>query len=129
MGLSKTEILSASDQKTLLIEVPEWDGDVFVRTLSGAERDALDVTWRGIANGERAATLNFRARFAVLVLSNEAGDRLFTDADADALGKKSGVVLDRVLTEGFEFNGMGKDDIKELEGNSEAVPSGGSGSE
>jgi len=39
MALSKDQILSARDFKTKEVPVPEWGGDILVRSLDGAGRD------------------------------------------------------------------------------------------
>ncbi len=38
-ALTGEEILGADDLPTEVVPVPEWDGTVIVRTLTGAERD------------------------------------------------------------------------------------------
>jgi hypothetical protein len=112
--LNRDAILSA-DESCLLecIEVPEWGGDVYIRVMSGAERDALEAEM----TGEKKNLANFRARFAVKVLADETGKRLFSDKDAEALGRKSGLALDRVLKDGLKINGFDKAEIDTLEKN------------
>src|ERR1051325_9966155 len=100
MGL-RDMILKAEDLPRLPCPTPEWpgtDGQVFIRTLSGAERDAfeqasVDIRRKG---GPRAKLLNIRARFAALVCVDAEGNRVFQDQDARDLGRKSSKVLDRI---------------------------------
>ena len=40
--LNKAAILAAEDLKTETVAVPEWGGEVRVRTLTGTERDAFE---------------------------------------------------------------------------------------
>lgn len=114
--LTRDLILAASDLPTEEVQAPEWGGSVFVRTMSGTERDAFE---QSVIDGKANATSldNVRARLAVKVICDAAGTRLFTDADADALGAKSGKVLDRVFEVAQRLNGIGADAVKSAEGN------------
>lgn len=103
------------------VEVPALGGHVYVRALSGAERDAMD------SERNRGGIVAFRAWYAVRVICNEAGERLFTDADAAALAQKPAHLLDPAIKAALRLNGQGTDADEELEGNSNG-PSGASGS-
>ncbi len=140
--LTKDQILSASDLPTEEVQVPEWGGSVFVRTMNGTERDAFEqdiIAARardaeqneasdGVPNAAKSNSelVNIRARLAVKTVVDAQGNRLFTDNDAAALGKKSGKALDRIFDVAQRLSGIGEKDVKELEGNSNAVPSGAS---
>jgi len=118
--LDKLTILGAPDAQTQLVEVPEWGGSVFVRSLMGTERDTFENV---IAReGVDEAADNFRARLSALCMSDESGERLFSDDDATALGKKSAKALSRVFDVAMELNGMGKEQLDTAEKNSEANP-------
>lgn len=106
-ALDKNAILSADDLPRESVSVPEWGGEVYVRSLMAYEKDKFDRDQqRRNENGDSLDGL--RARFAALVIVDEKGDRLFTDAgDITALGKKSGTALDRVLKAAFRLNGVG----------------------
>lgn len=99
MTLSKAAILAAKDTKiSTPVPVPEWGGDVCVKTLSGTERDAFEEAYS--ENKMKA----FRCRFLVLTLCDEAGERLFSDADVQTLGGKSSVVINRLFDKAWEHN-------------------------
>jgi hypothetical protein len=124
MSLNKDSILAAADLPTEKVPVPEWGGDVYVRTMSGTERDHFEQT---IADGKKATTLtHVRARLAVKTLCDQSGNRLFGDEDADALGKKSGKVLDRLFDAAQRLNGIGDKEAENLLGNSAAGQTGNS---
>lgn len=113
--LSRADILGASDRPTEVVPCPEWGGDVIVRTMSGAERDAYEgecLTIRGKSVEINRA--NARGRLLVRCLVDEAGDPLFKRADADELGAKSGAVLDRLFAVAQRLNGVTKADVDEL---------------
>lgn len=127
MALTKDEILNSDDRKVEEIAVPEWGGKVYIRTLKGKERDNYEASL-SVVNGKVMNAGNFRARFAVLVLCDEDGKRLFTDSQAMALGDKSAKPIDRIWDAGRKFNSMDDEDIGVLEGNSDSGQSDDSGS-
>lgn len=114
--LSKDLILSADDLKKEEIDVPEWGGKVCIRTMRGEERDSFE---QSIFDGQgtvKDKLDNVRARLLVLVLVDEAGNRLFTDQDIPALGKKSAGVLDRLFEVAKRLNRISRKDVEELAG-------------
>lgn len=129
MAATREEILAAQDRTTATMrKVPTegWgDGFVWVRMLSGKERDKYED---GIRVDGKADLTNCRARFAVLVVCDAQGKRLFTDEDADALGEHCCLHLDRIFEIGGSLNGLYKRDLEELIKNLESGPSDDSGS-
>ena len=125
--LNAETILKADDSgKPEKVDVPEWGGFVYVRVMSGVERDRWELL---ITKGmDKASTANIRASLASFVCCDESGKRLFTDNQASNLGIKSSVALDRIFEVAQRVNCLKDEDIKELEGNLHAVPSGNSGS-
>lgn len=116
MLLSREQIIEADDRKTEDVAVPEWGGTVRVRALSGAERDAYEagiVQLRG--DGSKSVNLkNLRGRLVSLSCVDEAGNRIFTDEDAIALGDKSAAALERVFDAARKLSGLTEDDVEEL---------------
>ncbi len=119
----KSLILAADDLPRESVVVPEWGGAaLFVRTLTGTERDAFETRLAVARQKPGAAPADFRAALLVLALCDEAGKRLFDDADVRALGKKSSKVLDRLVGIAMRLSGIGKKAQEEAEGNCEATP-------
>lgn len=118
--LRRDAILSVADLPRERVEVPEWGGAVFVRTLTGKERDAFEkslVTGKG---KQMQLTLsNVRGRLAVQAIVDEEGQRIFSDADADALGDKSALALERIFEVAMRLAGLKEEDVDELMGESE----------
>lgn len=113
MSLTREQILAAVDRKIEPIEVPEWGGTVYVRSLSGSERDALE--WQVKQAAESGALgQNARARFAASFICDESGSPLFTENDIEALGAKSGAALDRVWNAGNLLNKFSDDNVEKL---------------
>lgn len=115
MTLSKESILKSDDLPREQVEVPEWGGSVYVRTLTGTERDSFEQSMQGKKN--KIDLENVRARFAVLTICDEAGARLFNATDAEKLGSKSAAALDRVFAVAQRLNGFTQSDAEDLAGN------------
>lgn len=120
MALNKAAILSAGDVTLNKVNVPEWGGDVYIKTISGLDRDRFEEGY------SEQKMKNFRARFLVLTLCDEKGDRLFTDAEVDELGKKSSIVLNRLFEKAWGMNAFTNESVDALGNDSTVVPSDGS---
>lgn len=116
MALSKSQIVEVDDIEIHKVGVPEWGGDVYVKTINAAQRDHFESS---INDGETKDLVNMRARLVVLCLCDESGGLLFDDpaAGAVSLGQKSADVVDRLFDVARKLNGMTTEDVKELEGN------------
>lgn len=121
MALSKAKILAAKDVKLSdPVPVPEWGGDVYIKTLSGTERDAFEDAY------SENRMKQFRVRFLALTLADEAGERLFADADVEALGKKNSVVINRLFDIAWKHNALSNDAVESLGNDSPTAQSEGS---
>ena len=117
---TKSQILEADDRPVEKVQTPEWGDDAFVlvRSISAAERDKFEqsiIEERG--KSTRTNLENIRARFAAMCVVDEEGARVFSDAEASALGNKSAAVLDRIFGTAQRLNGMSAEDVDELAGN------------
>lgn len=101
--LNKAAILAADDLPRESVTVPEWGGEVLVRTMTGTERDAFETS---LLEKDRRME-NMRARLVSLTLCDETGERMFSDDEVTALGKKSAMALDRVFAVAQRLNGIG----------------------
>ena len=105
--LSKDAILAADDLPRETVNVPEWGGEVLVRTMSGTDRYAFEASLL-----EKDGRMeNVRARLVALTLCDSQGDRLFDDSEIAALGRKSARALDRVFSVAQRLNGIGVDQV------------------
>lgn len=98
--------------------VPVW-GEIYIRRLSAAEAERIAKVLRE----NDGSPANWQARFAVLVVSDENGNRIFTDADATELGNDPSLsfVLPAICEAGDKFNDR---DVAEAKKNSEPTPTG-----
>lgn len=129
--LTKAEILAAQDLTTEVVPVPEWGGDVLVRSLTGAARDQYEADFLLIDTSKGKPTYdmdleNARARLVALSVVDESGKLIFDDDDVIDLGKKSAAALDRVYAASKRISGLSDDDVEELRKNSKRGRPGGS---
>jgi hypothetical protein len=107
--LTKDSILAAVDLKRETVPVPEWGGDVVVQELCGTDRDAFETSlFKGEGEARVFVTENMRARLVVRCLVDGEGKRLFSDADAAALGAKNAAVIDRLYDVAQRLSGLGQ---------------------
>ncbi len=94
--------------------VPELGGGIWVRGMSGIERDKFEEHYRRKAKGGKTDLRNFRAQLAVKVIVDVHGQRLLNDSDADIFGKLPSGVLDRIIAKHTELSGQGEEELEEL---------------
>ena len=113
--LTRDQILRAPDIQEETVAVPEWGGNVLVRGMTGAERDAFEasvITGRG---ANRQVNLqNIRAKLVARSVVDEAGAQIFTEADIEALGGKSALALERLFDVASRLSGIGAVELEEL---------------
>ena len=113
--LSRDEILKAQDIKTEEVQVPEWGGSILVRGLTGIERDRFEESILQGHGKNRTVTLdNIRAKLIARSVVDEQGNRIFSDADIEGLGKKSGATLSRVFEVCQRLSGLNEGALEEL---------------
>jgi hypothetical protein len=115
--LDRSAILGADDQVIERVPVPEWGGFVYLRNLTGAERDryeadSLRYNKKGAPAG--ANLENARARLLVLAICDEAGTAILSPADLEALSKKNAKPIDRLFDRACELSGIGEQELAEL---------------
>lgn len=125
--LTKAQILAADDLAKEVVAVAEWGGDVIVRTLTAAARDAFEASMvtRDAAGKLVSDTNNMRAKLVALSLVDEGGALLFTVNEVEALAAKSAAPMKRLFDVAERLSGLAPAAVEEAAKNSEAVPSGG----
>jgi len=114
--LDRETILEADDLNRRRVQVPEWSGEVLVRALTAAERDAFEADC--LQDDQSTVDLaNVRAKLVARTVVDEEGDRVFRDSDVDALGRKSGAAVNRIWRVASELSGITEEDAEELAGN------------
>lgn len=105
------------------VDVPELEGDVYVRVLNGLERDQFEAGFISESGDQlpKAERLrNFRGRLVTLCACDGGGNRIFSDAHAEQVGRMPAPILDRIYEVAARINRLSNDDVKELVGNSDA---------
>ncbi len=134
--LTADDILQADDLPRERLELPEWGGHLYIRTMTGVERDAWEasmvrtrprrVNGRNIEETETDLR-NARAKLVSRVACDDKGEAIFSSHQVDVLGKKSASALDRCFDIAKRLNHLTNDDVEELVKNSEGGQSGSSG--
>ena len=139
-ALNREQIKKADDIEKKKVECPEWGGPVWIRGLTGKQRDKWESEFIESSSGMIEAELedgkkqrmnpeNARARLVVKCAVDEQGNRIFEDSDVEWLGEKSAKALDRCYEKARELSGISEDDIEEAEkalGNGQRESSGSS---
>lgn len=120
MTLTREAILAHVERRREVQKVTSPDlGDVLVRKLTCKEIDAFEAGLERVGkDGTRTPnTRNFRGRLAALVLSDERGERLFTDDDAEALGDLPATALAPVILAAKRLSGLSEGAVEDAKGN------------
>ena len=115
--LTREEILAVPTAKADPVEVPGWGGFVWVKGLSGKERDSFELSMIQTRGKNRVANLdNMRARLLsrCIVDAEVDGKRLFQPDDIGPLGDKSGEDLQRCYIVAQQKSGLSPADVEEL---------------
>lgn len=125
----RAAILASDDLPREPIDVP-WslgDGKAYVRGLTAAEKDRWVA--RTMPDGEFTWTNNMTAELVVATLVDEDGERIFSDDDAEAVGRKGAATLTRIFGVAMRLSGLSEEGAAEIdadfsEAQSERSPSG-----
>ncbi|WP_087686809.1 hypothetical protein [Pandoraea sp. PE-S2R-1] len=123
--LSKDQILAANDRKTVDVPVPEWGGVIRLAVMTGAERDSFHASREGRGTGIG----DFEAALLAATIVGADGNQVFSIDDIESLRGKNKDVLDHLAGEAATLNGIGQKAQENAEKNSDAAPSGASGSD
>lgn len=113
--LTREQILAAQDKPTISANVKEWGGEVFIKTMTGSERDRWEsewIEWRK-TNGSSC----FQAFLLVNVVVDSAGNPLFTKDDVKTLNDKSSKVISALYRKAAMANGIGSESDENAEKN------------
>lgn len=127
MGLTRHDVMVALEKRKVRIEevsLPGFDAVGHVREITPRDMDSFEVI---MADDDRD---NWRAAFAVRVLCDDKGKRLFANEDAAFIGQKASLLaLDALWDAGRRVSGLDVETAERLEGNSDGAPSSDCGSD
>lgn len=109
--LTREQILGARDLKAEQVSVPEWGGDIIVRTMTAAERDRFEDHC-GKLQGKTCEGI--MALLVALTVVDGEGNTLFTESDISSLGGKSAAAVSRVFDVARRLNKLSNQDVEDL---------------
>jgi len=114
MPLTADELLDLSDlREPQKLYVKAWKRDIFLLDPTADVRDDWEIFCSANANKKAS----WRAKLASLLLCDETGKKLFTDADIPRLGKKSAAALHEIWQAGTKLLSVTDSEVEELEKN------------
>ena len=114
-ALSRDDIRALDDSVRVPVEIPEWGGVVYVRSMTALERDRFEASLIEMRKGKQRLNLdNARARLAVMVCVDEDGKPLFQPSDVGWLAAKNAAALDRIFEVASDLSRLSADDVEEL---------------
>lgn len=107
--LTRAEILVDRNTKLKIKKyaTPVWGGGVYLKQLSGADRDMIDKV--GIESGDQYKDL--RARYIVYSVCDEKGVLLFKHEDIPMITKMDGGITTALFKEITKISGIGAEEV------------------
>ncbi len=113
MLLTKEQVQNIDDFKFKIVDVPEWGGEVKVRSMSAKDRIAFE------ANQDKLKSQTEMVVFLVLYTCvDDDGNRLFEDKDIEMLEQKSPNALLKIFNASIDLNILSSDKVDEQAKNS-----------
>lgn len=119
MSLDRQSILDAKDLKIEEVQVPEWGGSIFVRVMTGVERDQfVEENSKPPKEGDKPeGTMRYCAKTIIGHACDAEGKRIFTADDLEPLLQKSRTTLANVTQAILRVNGLNKEGTEKAEKN------------
>lgn len=114
----RDKILGADDLRKEKIHVPEWGTDIWIREMTGSERDQYEASLIDKKDMPTKDKLgNMRAELVVLTAVDEKGERIFSDTDLELVGAKNAKALTRLAETAQLINAITDEQLEAEEGN------------
>tara|TARA_R110000822_G_scaffold275773_1_gene397878 strand:+ start:12643 stop:12987 length:345 start_codon:yes stop_codon:yes gene_type:complete len=114
MRLNKHQIYAAVDFKTEMIEIPEWGGEIEIRTMSVGQKFDYDIFV-----AEKKPTMQELSLYLIKKCCiDDQGKLLFTDEDDEFLLAKSVDSLMRLFEACVDLNRQRASDVEDAAKNS-----------
>lgn len=106
----REKIKNANDIQEEIVDVPEWDVKILVRSLTGKERaELLNVCMTP------GGQVDFKKLYPMLLIATcydpETKEKIFEPADKDWLNMKSGAVIEKIASVATKLSGLGTDEL------------------
>jgi len=112
------KIKLAKDLKSITHEVPEWDVTIEIRAFSVRKRMEIRNLFLAQKDIEDSETDNLDFICSLLIEScfdPDTGEKIFNINDADWIPDKSGPVLDEIIKQAMEVNGLTPREMEKAE--------------
>ncbi|GIV52049.1 MAG: hypothetical protein KatS3mg038_2570 [Candidatus Kapaibacterium sp.] len=101
------QLRKAADREVHRVDVPEWGVTLYVRAMSGRDRDWFDMA---LTSEDRSEKIGIRARVIAKCLCTETGERYpYSEDLVDALAERNAAVLSRIFDFICKISGIGSD--------------------
>lgn len=107
--LTRATILAAKDLKLKKVDVPEWGGFVYVKSMTSKHRDKFEL----LVTGKNLEGI--RAILIAWCVCDQDGNNLFTDQDVDELNEKSASATQRIFDICYQMANFSESDMEELQ--------------
>ena len=133
--LNREQVRAAQDRKPVLVQEPEWGGEIPVRGLSGTGKsdfemwctqiktdDAGRLIYKADRSGieQEAPTLDrlklAKYKLISLCAENEDGTPMFDESDMAWLAEKSGAATERLFDVATALSGLSTEDVTKMAG-------------
>lgn len=123
--LTKQDIIKCTDIETREVAVPEWGGSVLLRSMTGEERDEWEQgnQMRNKGEGQPVNVRGFKVDLLARVIRDPENPLkpLFDKKDLIELNKKNAKPISDLFAVACKMNGIGDDQVKQMEKNSQAA--------
>jgi hypothetical protein len=117
MALDRLQILSKKENLPRLeVLIPEWEGSVWVRSLTVGERDSIDADFNAARRTGKTPD-NLRARMLIRGCCNADGSALFSESDIGDVNKLPATILEKIFDAILKINKIGSGAVEDAEKN------------
>ena len=128
--LTRDQILAIDDLPIEQVKIPEWKGSVYMRTLTGKQRDEFEQTAIQRKTKKGSDIRGLKVKLVAMCLCNKDGKLLFAGRDDEAkLIEKSGSALERLSEVAQRLSGLDEKQIEEIAADFDDGPIANSGSD
>ena len=106
------KIRQSDDRVVEIIDVPEWDVKIELRSMTALQRSLMQVEWADTE--EQSAAVLYQTVLQHCCFDPDTGDQVFNEEDSEwILADKSAQVVDRVAQACLKVSGLSADSIDE----------------
>jgi len=106
------KIRQSDDRVVEIIDVPEWDVKIELRSMTALQRSLMQVEWADTE--EQSAAVLYQTVLQHCCFDPDTGDQVFNEEDSEwILAEKSAQDVDRVAQACLKVSGLSADSIDE----------------